>query len=108
MKEKIKNLLAFMGRAWRTSWKGKIAVLTTIFLVFKLCEFFSNKSSIQQFIINFWRLNEARQELVVAQAKLDKINHHLELLNENSCDYIQELGLTKLNIGDRDIKILKI
>ena len=38
----------------------------------------------------------------------DDLNKHIELLQNYSPDYVEELGLKYLNIGDPQVKILKI
>jgi hypothetical protein len=42
------------------------------------------------------------------QQTLDKLHRHIKLLQNYSPDYVEELGLKYLNIGDSNIKILKI
>ena len=64
--------------------------------------------NVQKLIINTWRLHGEQEQLATEQAKLQKINRHIELLQGYSADYVQELGLKYLNIGDPKFKILKI
>ena len=108
MKEKIKNFFGFIGRAWSGGWHGKFGVLATIFAAFAFIRIFWGDVNVQNFIINIWRLNDEQEQLVMEQNKLDAINRHIELLQGYSADYVEELGLKYLNIGDPDIKILKI
>jgi len=53
-------------------------------------------------------LNHERAELAERQMARDKLEHHLELLRNASPDYVEELGLQYLNIGDVKYRILKI
>ncbi len=108
MKEKIKNFFGFIRRAWSGGWHGKIGVVATIFAAFAFIRIFWGDVNVQNFIINIWRLNDEQEQLVMEQKKLDGINRHIELLQGYSADYVEELGLKYLNIGDPDIKILKI
>ena len=108
MKEKIKNFFGFIGRAWSGGWHGKFGVLATIFAAFAFIRIFWGDVNVQNFIINIWRLNAEQEQLVMEQNKLDAINRHIELLQGYSADYVEELGLKYLNIGDPDTKILKI
>ncbi len=108
MKEKIKNFFGFIGRAWSGGWHGKFGVLATIFAAFAFIRIFWGDVNVQNFIINIWRLNDEQEQLVMEQNKLDAINRHIELLQGYSADYVEELGLKYLNIGDPDTKILKI
>jgi len=58
--------------------------------------------------MNIWRLNAAQTQLQAEQAKLEQLEKHIQLVQRNSPDYIEELGLKRLNIGDSKTKILKI
>lgn len=107
MKEKIKNLFAFMGRAWTTGFHGKMGVIMVIFALFWSVGIFTGKTTIQGFIINIWRLNTAQEQLRTEQAKLNKLQMHIDLVQKNSPDYIEELGLQRLNMGDTKTKIVK-
>ena len=63
----------------------------------------------QSFVMNAWRLNNERAELAIAQEKLSEIQRHIYLLQHpnNSSDYIEELGLRVLNVGNPEFKELK-
>ena len=108
MKEKIKNLFAFMGRAWAAGFHGKMGVFMTIVALFWSIGIFTGKTTLQGFIINIWRLNSAQEQLQQEQAKLTLLEKHIDLVQKNSPDYIEELGLKRLNMGDSKTKILKL
>ncbi len=108
MKEKIKNLFAFMGRAWVAGFHGKVGVFLTIVAVFWSIGIFTGKTTLQGFIVNIWRLNSAQEQLIQEQTKLEQLQKHIDLVQKNSPDYIEELGLKRLNMGDAKTKILKI
>ncbi len=108
MKEKIKNLFSFIGHAWTGSFRGKIGVLLSIFAAFMFIRIFWGEVNIQNFIMNIWRLNAEQEQLIAEQTKLNTLNRHIELLQGYSSDYVEELGLKYLNIGDPKAKILKI
>lgn len=108
MKEKIKNLFGFMGRAWAGGIRGKIGIGITLFTAFMFIRIFCGEVNVQNFIINIWRLNAEQQHLAAEQDKMTTLSHHIELIQNYSPDYIQELGLKYLNTGDADFKILKI
>ena len=108
MKEKIKNLFSFLSRAWAGGIRGKFGIVLALFATFMLIGLFCGDVSIQRITINIWRLNQAQNQLATEKATLDGINRHIELLQNHSPDYIEELGLRYLNIGDPDAKILKI
>lgn len=108
MKEKIKNLFAFTGRAWSAGFHGKLGVIMVIIAVFWSVGIFTGKTTLQGFIVNIWRLNAAQEQLQQEQTKLAKLQQHISLVQKNSPDYIEELGLKRLNMGDAKTKILKI
>lgn len=108
MKEKIKNLFEFMGRAWAAGFRGKLGVIMTIIACCWAIGFFTGKNTLQSSIANIWRINAAQEQLATEQAKLNQIKHHIVLTQQNSPDYIEELGLKRLNMGDAKTKILKL
>ena len=108
MKEKIKNLFSFIGRAWTGGPRGKIGLLFALFAIFMFIRIFVGYNNVQHFVMNIWHLNNERIELERQTAKLNELRHHIQLLKDYSPDYVEELGLQYLNIGDAKFKILKI
>lgn len=108
MKEKIKNLFNFLGRAWRGGFRGKMGILFALFAAFMFVRIFWGDVNVTRFVANIWHLDTAREQLATNVAELEKLNRHIELLQSYSPDYVEELGLKYLNIGDPKIKILKI
>ena len=108
MKEKIKNFFGFIGRAWTGGWHGKIGIALALFAVFMFIRMFIGYSNVQHFVMNIWYLNNERVELENQTTKLNELRHHIQLLRDYSPDYVEELGLQYLNIGDPKYKILKI
>lgn len=108
MKDKIKNLFGFMGRAWRGGVRGKIGVFFALFATFMFARIFWGDVNLPRFIANIWYLNADQKELTAKTEELHKIQQHIKLLQNYSPDYVEELGLKYLNIGDAKFKILKI
>lgn len=108
MWEKIKNLFGFLGRAWSGSIRGKVGIMFAIFAAFMFVRIFWGEVNVQKFIINIWRLNTEQRQLEMEQQKMATLSRHIELIQEYSPDYIQELGLKYLNIGDANFKILRL
>lgn len=108
MKGKIKNFFGFIGHAWSGGIHGKAGIIFTLFAAFMFVRIFWGEVNVQKFVINIWRLNGEQQQLATEREKLDTLNRHIELLQGYSPDYIEELGLKYLNIGDARTKILKI
>jgi hypothetical protein len=107
MKGKIKNLFKFIGRAWSGNEHGKIGIFAAIFGIFMFVGLFYSDASIQRFVVNVWKLQDAYEQRDSEQDTLNKLEKHIQLLKENSPDYIQELGLKYLNVGDSKLKVLK-
>ena len=109
MKEKIKTFFEFLKRAWVAGSRGKWGIILMIISVFFFVRLFCGTQNIQSFIINAWHLKHERAELAVAQKQLQQIQHHIYLLQSGnpSADYVEELGLQTLNLGDPEFKELK-
>ena len=109
MKEKIKNFFDFIKRAWAAGPRGKIGFILMLLSVFFFVRLFIGTQNVQSFVINMWNLNQAKKELTVAQDNLKQIQQHIYLLQHpnSSSDYIEELGLKTLNLGDPKFKELK-
>ena len=108
MEEKIKNFFGFIGRAWTDGIYGKFGIVMLVFALFIFVRMFWGDVNVQKLIINVWRLHGEQEQLAAEQEKLQKIQRHIELLQGYSADYVEELGLKYLNIGDAKYKILKI
>ncbi|MDL2296288.1 hypothetical protein LJC18_05815 [Lachnospiraceae bacterium OttesenSCG-928-E19] len=108
MWDKIKNFFGFLGRAWSGGFKGKIGILAAIFAAFMFVRIFWGDVNLQKFIVNIWRLNGEQEQLAMDIEKLNAYQKHIHLIQHYSSDYVDELGLKYLNIGDPKMKILKI
>ena len=108
MKDKIKNFFGFVSRAWRGGIHGKVGLFFAIFGLFMFVRIFCGDVNVTRFVANIWHLNTERRELVAEQNKLKTIEQHIYLLENYSPDYVEELGLKYLNIGDAEYKVLKI
>jgi len=108
MKDKIKNLFVFIGHAWAGGIHGKVGIFFALFALFMFIRIFWGDVNVASFVANIWHLNTERQELIAEQTKLEKIEHHIDLLENYSPDYVEELGLKYLNTGDAEYKVLKI
>ncbi len=107
MKEKIKELLQFIVNGWRGGLRGKIGVVCMIFACVMFVRLFWGDVSIQNFVINFWRLDHEQTQLVNEQKKLAQTEHHIKLLQDYSPDYVEELSQKYMNMGAPELRILK-
>lgn len=108
MKEKIKNLFAFLGRAWSGGIRGKFGIIACLFALFMFLRIFWGDVNVQNFVVNIWRLNGEQETLEIERDRLNTLIRHIDLLKSYSPDYVSEIGLKYLNIGDAKYKILKI
>lgn len=108
MWEKIKSLFSFIGRAWTSGPRGKWGIACMVLAIFFFGRMFVGDTNVQRFVMNIWHLNNERVELETLTAHLDALRHHIKLLQDYSPDYVEEIGLQYLNIGDAKYKILKI
>lgn len=107
MKHKIKEFLSYLGRGWDGGIRGKIGVLCIILAIVMFVRMFMGEVSIQKFVINIWKFNNEQERLVSEREKLDLVNKHIILIQEHSPDYIEEISLKYLNLGDQKTKALK-
>lgn len=107
MREKIKNFFTFIGRAWKAGFRGGIGIAMLIFALFLFFRIFSGETTIQSFVMNLWHINQEQTQLTQLQQELKELEHHNNLLQNYSPDYIQEIGLSVLNIGDEKTHILR-
>ena len=108
MKEKIKNLFGFLWRAWTGGFRGKLGILFALFAAFMFLRIFWGDVNVGRFVANIWNLNTEQNQLAEQMTELETLNRHIGLLQSYSSDYVEELGLKYLNIGDPKVKILKI
>lgn len=108
MREKIKNFFSFIGRAWTGGPRGKMGIVFALFALFMFVRMFIGYTNVQHFVMNIWHLNNERAVLEQQTEKLNTLRHHIQLLKDYSPDYVEELGLQYLNIGDPGFKILRI
>lgn len=109
MKEKIKNFFIFLKDAWVGGVGGKIGIALMIFSAFLFVRIFFGDTTPQSCIKTAIHLNRQEQELKIAKENLAKMKNHVYLLQHpnSSSDYIEEMGLKTLNLGDPDFKELK-
>lgn len=88
--------------------RGKIGLVFLLFAIFMFVRMFVGYTNVQHFVMNIWHLNTERVELERQTEKLNELRLHIQLLRDYSPDYVEELGLQYLNIGDPKFKILKI
>ena len=107
MNEKIKNFFGFIKSGWSSGYRGKIGIGLIILSLFFFVRLFCGPQTLQGFIIKSWELKQNKQELEIKKQELQTLQNHHDLLLNASPDYVEELGLQKLNLGDPEFKELK-
>ena len=109
MKEKIKNFFEFLKSAWVAGPRGKFGIVLMLISLFLFIRLFCGTQNLQGFVVNAWHLKHEHVELEIAQKQLKQAQQHIYLLQHpnSSSDYIEELGLQTLNLGDPEFKELK-
>ena len=107
MRDKIKNLFGFLGRAWRGGVRGKAGIFFALFATYMFIRIFCGDANVGRFVANIWHLSAEQTELANEHTKLETMKRHIQLLQNYSPDYVEELGLRYLNIGDPAFKVLK-
>ena len=107
MREKIKNFFTFIGHAWKAGFRGRVGIGMLILALFLFFRIFGGETTIQGFIMNLWHINQEQTQLTQLQQELEELERHNNLLQNYSPDYIEEIGLSVLNIGDSKTRILR-
>jgi cell division protein FtsB len=103
MWKKIKSLL----RAVFASWQGVLGAAMTLFALYLSAGFFTGTANIQSYFRNRAALDRADAKIAALQTRLDATNHHIDLIWRHSPDFVSEMALRHLNLGDPEIMILK-
>ena len=84
-------------------------IIFMLFAIFLFARLFYGTQNLQGFVVNAWHLKHEHVELEIAQKQLKQAQQHIYLLQHpnSSSDYIEELGLQTLNLGDPEFKELK-
>lgn len=108
MREKIKKIVNFIKNAWSGSRAGKFGIFLFILSVFLFTRLFCGGHNIQGFIINSWKVHSEQKELIQAKQQLETRRNQIKLLRQNNTsDYIEELGLKVLNFGNPNFQELE-
>lgn len=108
MKKKIKNLFTFLGESWASGGRGKIGVMALFIAMFMILRLFFGTVSIQSFVMNIFHSAREEKQLIREEKNLETLRNNIKLIQNYSPDYVSEMGLKHLNIGDPNTFILKI
>ncbi|MDR1071931.1 MAG: hypothetical protein LBL21_04800 [Rickettsiales bacterium] len=107
MWEKIKSMTGILIRGTLGGWRGALGALMAGLSVYFFVGLFTGVASVQNYFKNRVALGRADEKIAVLRKQLDAENLHIELLQKHSPDFISEMALRHLNLGDPQLMILK-
>jgi len=107
MWEKIKSVILFFVRGSVQGWRGPLGAAMIIFSVYLCFGFFTGVTNIQNYIRNLRELERIDARTEMTRKRLEATNRHLKLLSEHSPDFVSEMALRHLNMGDPAMMIIR-
>ncbi|MCL2369481.1 MAG: hypothetical protein FWC83_02285 [Alphaproteobacteria bacterium] len=107
MIQKVKELFAFIGRAWTGGVRGKIGIIAFLFAVLFIARMFIGHATIPGLITGEFHLARERAQLQTERERLTAVETHIQLVQSHSHDFIEELAQSRLNIGNPNLRILR-
>jgi hypothetical protein len=104
---KIKSILGIFLRGMFGSWRGALGAALIALSIYLFIGFFTGTANIRNYIKNMAALRRADAIIEDKQKKLDETNLHIKLLQEYSPDFVSEMALRHLNIGDPELFMIK-
>ena len=107
MLEKIKSIFRVFFKGAIQSFPGFIGAAMVVLSVYFVIGLFTGTANIQNLVRNRIALSKADGKIAAAEEQLDRVNLHIKLLQEHSKDFISEMALKHLNLGDPNLLIIK-
>jgi cell division protein FtsB len=107
MWDKIKSAFTVFFTGMFSSMRGFLGAAMVAVSVYFFVGLFTGVASIQNYIKNLNSMHTSTSRIEAEQQKLDTINHHIKLLQEHSPDFVSEMALRHLNMGDPKSLIIK-
>jgi len=107
MWDKIKSALGVFFRGAFQSLSGFAGAAMVLLSLYFCFDLLTGTASLQNFIKNRRDLGRADTAIEIRQKQLDKVNMHIRLIQEHSPDFISEMALRHLNLGDPKVLIIK-
>ena len=104
---KIKSVAVVFLRGATGGIRGLSGALLFALSVYFLIGLFTGEASVQGYIRNRRALEGTDARIAALQARLDNTNLHIELLQKHSPDFVSEMALKHLNLGDPGVMIVK-
>ena len=107
MAKKIKSALGVFFRGMFGGWRGAVGTALIVFSLYMLAGLFNGATNIQNYIRDKRELATADARIIAARKRLDAANQHIKLMREHSPDFVSEMAMKHLNLGDPGVRILK-
>ena len=107
MLEKIKSAFAILFDGTFKSWRGFLGMAMILFSLYFLIGLFTGVASIQHYIRNLRNTKTSDTRISAKQKELSMINLHIKLIQEHSPDFVSEMAIKYLNMGDPNSSIIK-
>jgi hypothetical protein len=104
---KIKSALAVFFRGAFSGMHGFIGAALIVFSVWLWVGFFTGAANIQNYIRGLRNVGAADARIDALRARLNRTELRIKLLQEHSPDFVAEMGLVHLNLGDPALKEIK-
>lgn len=104
---KIKSIAGVFARGCAGGWRGLAGAALLVFSAYLFVGFFTGVANIKNYIANRYELGTADARLYAAKNRLDRTSRHIRLLSEQSKDFVSEMALRHLNMGDPEMRIIK-
>jgi cell division protein FtsB len=107
MWDKIKSAFTVFFTGMFSSGRGLLGAAMVAVSIYFFIGLFTGIASIQNYIRNLNATHTSTARIEAEQKKLDTINLHIKLLQEHSPDFVSEMALRHLNMGDPKSLIIK-
>lgn len=107
MWQKIKSVLLVFVRGAFSSWKGFLGAVMIVASIYLFTGLFTGIASVQNYIKNARALNKADDKIAAIRSELETTNRHIKLLLDHSPDFVSEMAVKYLNLGDPNAKVIK-
>ncbi|MDR2769886.1 MAG: hypothetical protein LBB08_00370 [Rickettsiales bacterium] len=104
---KIKSAFGILFRGMFASFYGFAGAVLTAISVWLCVGLFTGAANIRSYVRNRRTLRESDAKIAALAKELAKTNMHIKLLQDHSPDFVSEMALQKLNLGDSETMILK-
>jgi cell division protein FtsB len=107
MLDKIKSAARVFFHGMTSSLTGLSGAVLVVLSLYLLAGLFTGVANVQNFIKNWNELGKTDSKIAALQQQLDRTNLHIKLLQQHSPDFVSEMALRHLNLGDPKLMIIK-